>query len=233
MELKGRLKLISDLIPAGSFLCDIGTDHAYIPIYAVEAGICSKAVAADIKEGPVKTAARNVAKRLLQDKIDVRLGGGLQPLLKDELDTVVIAGMGGLMITEILRESFDKAKAAGILILQPMNDIETVRRYLFENGYEITNERIAIEEHKVYNVICTRWTGNIKQYDAFDCFIGRGLFESQDENLPRYLQKRLLKLNTAIAGMEKAKNKPDILEEYKAIKKQLIEVMTERKLIRL
>lgn len=233
MELKGRLKLIADLILEGSFLCDVGTDHAYIPIYAVETGICSKAVAADIREGPVRIAARNVAKHMLQDKIDVRLGGGLIPLLKNELGTVVIAGMGGLLITEILQESYDKAISTDTLILQPMNDLETVRQYLYKNGFEIINERIAVEERKIYNVICTRWTGLEKEADGFDCFIGSKLLAGQDENLQVYLEKRLTKLNTAITGMEKAKTKPDILEEYRVIRKKLIEVMADRNLLKL
>lgn len=228
MELKGRLKLIADLIPKGSILCDVGTDHAYIPIYAVEEGICSRAVAADIREGPVRIAARNVAKHLLQDKIDVRLGGGMQPLKADELGTVVIAGMGGLLITEILRESFDKAKAADYLILQPMNDIETVRQYLYENGFEIDNERIAIEEHKIYNIICAKWTGLKREADGFDCFIGSRLLDSGDANLSRYLEKRLTKLYTAIFGMEKAKIKPESLEGYKEIRKRLVEIIKMR-----
>lgn len=225
MELKGRLKLIADLIPEGSILCDIGTDHAFIPIYAVAKGICSKVVAADIRTGPVRAATRNVTKHKMKDKIDVRLGGGLQPIMENELGTVIIAGMGGLLITEIFQESFEKAKNADYIILQPMNAVEVVRSYLYEKGFEIVAERLAVEESKIYNVICTKWTGNIKKADEFDCYIGNILLQGGDENLQLYLDKKLGQLNTAISGMEQAKEEPDNLEEYKGIRDKLSRIM--------
>jgi tRNA (adenine22-N1)-methyltransferase len=225
MELKGRLKRIVDLIPEVTVLSDIGTDHAYIPIYAVQKGICRKAVASDLRAGPVKTAAKNVERHKLADRIEVRLGGGLQPIGHDELEAVVIAGMGGLLITEILEESINKAKAAGLLILQPMNAVEAVREYLYGKGFEITDERLAAEENKIYNILCVRWTGSITAHDEFDCYIGSKLLGGREEYLDAYLKKRLGQLETAIAGMEKAKEEPESLAEFRSIRKRLFEVM--------
>ena len=229
MELSERLILITELIPEGTMLCDVGTDHAYIPIYAVQKGICSKAVASDLRPGPVRTATRNVTKYKLESKIDVRLGGGLQPIRDNELGTVIIAGMGGLLITEILQESFEKSKNIDYLILQPMNAVEVVRSYLYEKGFEILAEKLAIEAPKIYNIICARWTGNKKKADEFDCYIGNRLLEDGDEFLQDYLGKRLGQLNKAILGMEQAKEKPDGLEKFKSIRASLIEIESKRK----
>lgn len=139
----------------GKTIADIGTDHAYIPIELIENGVCEKVIASDIKEGPVKIAKQNIKKSGLDEKIEVRLGGGLSVLEKNEADTIIIAGMGGEMIEKILREDEEKARHA-MLILQPMNSQYELRKFLINNNYSITDEDIAVEGFKVYNIMTVK-----------------------------------------------------------------------------
>lgn len=146
-----RLKTIINHID-GKIIADIGTDHAYIPIYLIENGLADYIVASDIKEGPVAIARENIKKHNLEDKIEVRHGSGLSVLKNGEADTIIIAGMGGVLISEIIDENIDLAKNAE-LVLQPMNAQYELRKYLLSHGFKITNEDISIEGHKVYNII--------------------------------------------------------------------------------
>ena len=157
MYLKNRLKMIADMIPIGSKVCDIGTDHAYLPIYLIKKDICRKVIACDLTIGPVEVAKKNVEQHKLESNIEVRLGNGLEPLLLDEVDVIVIAGMGGILIKEILMHNIDKTFKAKRIILQPMKDAEKLRKYLYLNGFDILDEGIAVEGEKIYNVISAIW----------------------------------------------------------------------------
>ena len=108
MELTPRLKKIAGLLPdKAKTLADIGTDHAYLPVYCLLNGICENAVAMDVNEGPLKRAEENTKKYNLEDKISLRLSDGIQKLKKGEADVIVIAGMGGLLIQKILEDGKD------------------------------------------------------------------------------------------------------------------------------
>lgn len=133
-------------------VADIGTDHAYIPIHLVENKISNYVVAGDVRRGPVDIATANVVKHKLSDKIDVRLGSGLSVIENGETDTIIIAGMGGQLISEIIAADIEKARNAK-LVLQPMNAQYELRKYLISNGFSITEEDIAIEGFKFYNVM--------------------------------------------------------------------------------
>ena len=138
-----RLKCIIDHTK-GNRIADIGTDHAYIPIYLVKNDLAEYVIAGDVRQGPVDIAKANVEKHKLSDKIEVRLGSGLSVIEKGEVDTVIIAGMGGQLISEILSADTEKARECN-LVLQPMNAQYELRKYLISNGFSITDEDIAIE----------------------------------------------------------------------------------------
>ena len=146
-----RLKCIIDHTK-GNRIADIGTDHAYIPIYLVENDLAEYVIAGYVRQGPVDIAKANVEKHKLSDKIEVRLGSGLSVIEKGEVDTVIIAGMGGQLISEILSTDIEKARECN-LVLQPMNAQYELRKYLISNGFSITDEDIAIEGFKVYNIM--------------------------------------------------------------------------------
>jgi tRNA (adenine22-N1)-methyltransferase len=146
-----RLKCIIDHTH-GVKIADIGTDHAYIPIYLIENNMAEHVIAGDICSGPVEIAQNNVNKHGLCDKIEIKLGSGLSVLKKGDADTVIIAGMGGQLISEIIDKDIDIARDVQ-LILQPMNAQYELRKYLHDNNFRITNEDIAVEGFKVYNIM--------------------------------------------------------------------------------
>lgn len=146
-----RLKCIIDHVKKAR-IADIGTDHAYIPIYLIENNIARHVIASDVRQGPVDIAKSNIEKHNLSDKIEVRLGSGLSVLKSDEADEIIIAGMGGQLITDILKDSIEIAKTCS-LVLQPMNDQYKLRKFLIENGFKIIAEDISVEGFKVYNII--------------------------------------------------------------------------------
>lgn len=223
MQLKGRLGAIAAKIPACGTLADVGTDHAYIPVYAVIKGICGKALATDVKTGPVKIAERNIRRYSLEDKIEVRLGSGLEPVQLKEADVTVIAGMGGPLICEILHASIEKAHSMTLLILQPMNAIEVVRKWLNEEGFRISEEVLASEGEKIYNVICTVWTGSSSPRDEYEYFTGRELLDSGDPLLGTYLDRKLRQLDVIIEERDKSKaGRDDELEGIIRIRDRLV-----------
>ena len=146
-----RLKCIIDHTN-GKTVADIGTDHAYIPIYLIQNNLSERVIASDVRTGPVNIARDNIEKNGLSDKIEVRLGSGLSVLKDGEADTVIIAGMGGQLISEIIDADSEIARSSK-LVLQPMNAQYELRKYLLENNFKITNEDIAVEGFKVYNIM--------------------------------------------------------------------------------
>ncbi|HHV59559.1 MAG TPA: SAM-dependent methyltransferase [Clostridiaceae bacterium] len=202
MKLKGRLELIARKVPVCNVAVDIGTDHAYIPIYLVKENRCKRAIASDVRPGPLKIAQKNIKENGLENKIDVRLGSGLESIDDSEIDTVVIAGMGGELIIKILQDDFEKAKKAKSLILQPMTAISDVRQWLLCNGFDIYDEELASEGKKIYTVLCSSWTGEIRNDDIIYYTIGKKLVEKKDPLLKGLIYKKLHKLDMMIEGLK-------------------------------
>ncbi|HHW32359.1 MAG TPA: SAM-dependent methyltransferase [Clostridiaceae bacterium] len=225
MELKGRLKLICEKVPPSGTLCDIGTDHAYIPIYLVQKGICSRAIATDIREGPLKIARENIKNHNLENKIETRLGYGLEPISISEAETIVIAGMGGKLITEILSSEFSKSANAGTLILQPMNAIDLVREYLYTNGFDIYDETLASEDNKIYTVINTRYTGVNQQFTDLDLIIGKKIIEKSDPLLGKYLEKKIRQVDVIIRELKNAKDRKEDLIRLENLKASFLKIL--------
>ena len=156
MELSKRLNFIINNIGEASVLADIGTDHGYIPLYAVKNGLCSKAIAVDINKDPLDKARLNAVLEGVGDELDFRLGSGLKPLEKGEVDVAVIAGMGGNLIRDILEDDIDKVKEINSLILVPAQNPEVLREYLYNNDYEIISEDLCEEEGIYYELFNVR-----------------------------------------------------------------------------
>ncbi|MBQ3471996.1 MAG: SAM-dependent methyltransferase, partial [Clostridia bacterium] len=146
-----RLEMIIKHV-RGKTIADIVTDQEYIPIYLIENSLAGYVIASDINKGPLLIAGDNIKNHNLTEKIETRLGGGLSVLKENEADTIIIAGMGGILISEIIDADIEIAKKSN-LILQPMNAQYELRKYLLSHGFKITNEDIAVEGFKVYNLI--------------------------------------------------------------------------------
>ena len=147
-----RLYAIASMVPQGAFFADVGTDHAYLPIYLAENNLIFHAVAADINRGPLLRAKGNIKKYNLEEKIDTCLSDGFEELDGNSFDTASIAGMGGILIARIL----EKAPRGKLYILQPMRDAHFLRAYLSSNGFELVDEKLAEEGNKNYTVIAVR-----------------------------------------------------------------------------
>jgi tRNA (adenine22-N1)-methyltransferase len=225
MELKGRLKLIAEKVPKCNVVSDIGTDHAYIPIYLVSKGICRCAIASDIKPGPVNAAKKNIEMAGLNEKIKTRMGPGISTIEKDEADVFILAGMGGILIKEILEESLEVSKTANLIILQAMNALDILRKWLNENGFAIMDEELVKEGEKIYVVMSIKWTGIKYNIEEVNYHIGVKLVEKRDPLLEAYLKKRIRQIDKVLFEIESSNCKePGVYEEYKALKYGMEEI---------
>ncbi len=209
-----RLKRIAESINKCGYLADIGTDHAYIPIYAVRNGIAERAVAADISEGSCNKARLNVKAHGLADKIDVRQGDGLDAIKENEKpDTIIIAGMGGLLMIGILKKGIDTALQASQLLLQPQRDIEEVRRFVHSIGFKISNESIFKDGGKFYTLMdCERGK---EDYTKLEYKFGRIPLNDGSPVLKEYINSKNNKLLKVLENMSSNGRTDD--EAYKRL----------------
>ncbi len=201
IPLTPRLRAVADYVPDGARLADIGTDHAYVPIAV--AGRIAHAVASDVRPGPLARASENIARYGLAGRIETRLAGGLSGLVPGEVDTIVIAGMGGVLITEILEAGRAVAQAAERLVLQPMTAIAETRRYLCTHGFQIVSERLAAEGDKLYTILlCMSGKMTVTREGYYH--IGEALFRAHDPLLPRLLEKQIGKYTKMVDGLRRS-----------------------------
>ncbi|RCX22787.1 tRNA (adenine22-N1)-methyltransferase [Fontibacillus phaseoli] len=153
MKLSARLQHIADRLPSGCRFADIGSDHALLPVYAVQSGQACFAVAGEVNEGPLEAAKRQVAEAGEGKRVSVRKGNGLAVIAPGEVDAVTIAGMGGALIVSILSAGIDKLEGVTRLVLQPNVGEDLVRRWLFSNGWYLTEEVILEEDGKIYEIL--------------------------------------------------------------------------------
>ncbi len=150
IELSKRLQAVADLVSPGMRLADIGTDHAYIPIYLMENEKIPQAIAMDINKGPLERAEEHIKAHGLEHQIQTRLSDGMAKLQAGEADCAVIAGMGGALMIKILEEGRKTALQLQELVLQPQSELEKFRMYLLENGYRVLAEDMVYEDGKYY-----------------------------------------------------------------------------------
>ena len=151
--LSKRLAAAADMVAPGSRVADIGTDHAYLPIWLVSEGMCPSAIAADLRPGPLLAAREHVREAGLDNRISLRLSDGLKEVAPGEVDTITITGMGGPLICRILEDGETVARSAKELILSPQSEVPGVRRFLLEHGYTIIDEAMVSEDGKYYVII--------------------------------------------------------------------------------
>lgn len=188
MKINERLKKIGNLVPANSFCLDIGCDHALLDIYLVKQNKNIKAIASDIKEGPLQQALLNIKKEKLEDKIELRLGNGLDTYSPD-IDTVIISGMGGRSIIGILKNNLRVAKKIDTLILSPNNYLEDVRRFCCKIGFYIADEELVKDKKFIYQIIVLK-KGH-KKYHKKDYFFGPILLEKKSNLFYEYYTREL------------------------------------------
>lgn len=209
--LSPRLAKIAQMIPNCCTFADIGTDHGYLPVYLCNTGKTQHAIACDIKQAPLNRAKDTISAYNASEAVETRLGGGLLPLNIDEADAVVIAGMGGLLIADILNEGINRLGKVKTLILQPMSAIPELRLFLSSNNWTTISEALVVEGEKIYNIFSVlpptdtnKISKNITTADICDTdfFIGKYLMENKPENFDVYIKKRYQKIEKMILGLQ-------------------------------
>lgn len=206
IKLDARLFSVAELV-RGDFLADIGTDHGFLPIYLVLNGKIKRAVASDIRQGPLDRANANINENNLSSVIDTVLTPGLSGIEKFPVTDVAIAGMGGMTIIDILNAA-PFVKERGIhLIMQPMQHIAELREYLTENGFFIDKELLASSEGKIYQIISATYDGKVRKISGAARVLGEYTIEHAKDSPKLFLDlcdKYISILKTKISGLEKS-----------------------------
>ena len=198
IELSKRMQSVADMIQPCDAVGDIGCDHAFVSIYLVEQHRAKRVIASDVRRGPIAIAKRNIAAMNLSDQIAIRMGDGLDTIVPGEVNAVVLAGMGGMLMIDILERGEEVVTRCDQLVLQPQSDIEKVRRYLAEKGYHLADEQMLIDAGKYYNLLDVR-VHEMVQKDEYDCskladdwcyMYGGSLLRKKDPVLRSWLVKR-------------------------------------------
>jgi len=213
IKLDTRLKMAAEEVRQGKKVADIGTDHAYLPAYLIENNICPSAIAADIGKGPLENAKKVVSTSpLLSEKIQLRLSNGLEKISPDEADDIVIAGMGGILISEILTKAPWVKNENKRLILQPMSHAEDVRKYLCENGFEIIKEKASTDGKHNYIIIVAEFRN--KENDKDEAFYYKGLIQyDTSEVAQKYHNGRMKSLIRKRDALKNAGHETDNLDK--------------------
>ena len=219
MDLSNRLLEITKFVPFNSIVADIGTDHGYIPIYLIINNISKKVIASDLSPGSLQKTIEYVNKFNLNDRISPRLGDGLDIIKPYEVDTVIIAGMGGLLISEILEKNKDITNTITKFILQPMVASKELRSYLLANGYMIEEESLAKEGKRFYEIIVARKGESDNQKDIY-YEIGYKLIEKNHPLLGEFIEHKKKAVRDVMAKLTSEKN-PNIDKRYSELSKIL------------
>lgn len=207
MELSARLQAVADFVTAGYKMADIGTDHAYIPIFLTEQQRIPNAVAMDVNEGPLERARDHVKMWRMEEKICLRLSDGFSALYPGEVQSAVIAGMGGPLMMRILKEGRDTVEQLEECILQPQSEVDRVRAFLLQEGFLFIREDMVKDDGKYYFIMKVKpgkdQNGNGKQeWKAEELKYGKLLLEEKNEVLLEYLQKEIALKREILARLE-------------------------------
>ena len=203
MSLSKRLLTATELVTNGNIVADIGCDHAYTSIYLCSEGIAPQVFAMDVNKGPLLAARQHVAAAGLEDKITIRESDGLAALAPGEAETILLCGMGGLLMIKILTDHPEVTASARELILQPQSEVGQVRHFLHKAGYAITAERMVKEDGKFYVMMRAVMAEEPQSYEA-ECFYeyGKLLIEEKNVVLQEFLQRERRLRTEVLAALE-------------------------------
>ena len=217
--LSKRLLAASQMTQKVHTIADIGTDHAYLPVYLLKEGKASFAICCDINKGPLQRAEKTIQDNNLTEKVSLRLGSGLDPLRTGEAETVFICGMGGSLIIDILEAGREKALSAKNLVLQPQNDIPKVRKYLTENGFVIEGEKMVFDGGFYYTILSVK-QGVSPSLTEAGLLLGPCLIKERPPVFLDYLNYKIEKLQ-ALSDVLSEKGTPGALAKQTEIQHQL------------
>ena len=210
MHIDRRLETIANLVPQGCVLADIGTDHAYLPVWLLEKQRIARAIAGDIAAGPCQAARTTVAQYGQHEHVEVRQGSGLKVLSPGEADCIAIAGMGASTIISILEDDMEVARSAKLLVLQPMAGAASLRAWLCSHGWQL-----AAEELVDYEIIAAK-RGSAPAYSAAECAVGPLLLAQEHPLLGKQLERQLATCRQLLENMGRSE-RARASEKYKEI----------------
>lgn len=203
IKLDSRLSTVASLVRKGSTVADIGTDHAYLLAYLLQEGIIEKGIAADLRKGPLENAKKTLYECGMLDRVTLLLSDGLDEIEDGECEDIVIAGMGGILIKEILERTawvFDRKIH---IIAQPMTHAEVLRKFFTENGFKINKELAATDGKRYYCVISAEYDGVKRNAADWYTYVGE-LIKNKDENSHNYINKTVFALEKKLNAIKNA-----------------------------
>ena len=217
IPLSPRLLCCASMV-TGSYACDIGTDHAYLPVYLIMSGKCAHVLATDIRTGPLESAAATVRRYRTEKSIRLLQSDGFDSVPAKGITDVIIAGMGGETIRDILSGQHAGFIRQGVnLVLQPMTKAEVLRPWLAENGFSVIKEVIVRDTH-IYTVMQVQYTGETRVLTPAEAYIGK---LSHTELLTKiYIADVQKRLNTKAEGLESAGNTAEA-EKIRAVIREI------------
>ena len=203
INLPPRLEKIASLVLAGAKVADVGTDHAYLPLYLIQEGIATFVIATDLHPGPLAIAQKNAAHAR---EIDFRLADGLSAVLPDEVDTIVIAGMGGETICHVLNKAIWTNVSNHRLILQPQTKIAELMAFLSENRFMVTAQHLVRDKGRIYPIYEVQ-PGEMSPPQGVEKLIHHSLLERRDPLLHDYLRNQIKKRERVAESLQHANEK--------------------------
>lgn len=221
IKLDQRLLSVASLVRKGSVVADVGTDHAYVVAYLIENGISEKAIASDINKGPLENARQTLIAQGITDRVKLVLSNGLENLEENCCDDIVIAGMGGILIAEILEKAAWIKNENIHIVTQPMTHAEILRKWLCESGFVINREVASTDGKRLYVTISASYTGERNKKSEGYYYVGE-LVANSDELSEKYINKTLLSLRKKYfaqknAGIEDKEGLGDIISEINTL----------------
>lgn len=225
--LEERLAQIGKMVDPESRLADIGTDHAYLPIALVKEGKIDFAIASDVAAGPLNNAKQDIEQAGLEDKIETRLGSGLETLKgEDRIDTVVIAGMGGKLMTNLLETAYQEGKKYPTLILEANIGEPLVRKWLMDHQYEIVAEQIIEVAGHIYEIIKAEIKRDKLDLSEQELAFGPFLLKEKNSIFIKKWTNQLRYYKNLKANLNKAKNKDqEKIDKINALIEMIEEVL--------
>ena len=227
MRMNLRLRTLAQMVDQGARIADIGTDHAYLPIQLVKEGKVDYAIASDVAAGPLQNAEKDIVAAGLKDKIETRLGSGLETVsAKDRIDTVVIAGMGGKLMTNILDEAWSENFHFATLILEPNVGEPGVREWLSTHKYQIIDEKIITEAGHIYELIKAQEVESTIRLTDRQILFGPEILKEKNQVFYQKWQDQLAYHQRLLSNLNKAQEKDrthirQIEDEIKMIEGEL------------
>lgn len=204
IHLSERLMAVLRFIPAGAVIADIGADHAHLCCRAIQEHVAQEAIAGEVRKGPFQQSVSTITELGMSGKVSVRLGDGLDVIRHGEVNCIVIAGMGGELIAEILERGQSKLDRQTTLVLQPNIREPLVRDWLNTHGWEIVNETVAEEHPHFYEVICARFSGTVQRpLSAAERLMGPVLIHTRPDAFRDKWQRKQRKLQDVLQALER------------------------------